>query len=96
MKTTVDAVRPELTEFLPKYNKIRDCLLGEDHIKSKGELYLPRPTKDDNPIEYERSNDYLQRATFLNATGLTQRTIVGKLFTNPQTCLLYTSPSPRD
>ena len=87
MKKTVDGIRDELTEVLPKYKKIRDCLMGEDHIKSMGELYLPNPydDEDDANLIAKKYQRYINRATFLNATGLTQRTIVGKLFAKPAT-----------
>ena len=52
MKKTVDAQRPELMEVIGKYTKIRDCLMGEDNIKAKGELYLPiSSTKDSSTPE---------------------------------------------
>ena len=85
----VDAIRPELTAMLLKYEKIRDCLQGEDHVKSLGTKYLPRPSIDDDDNfsidDDRRYYDYLLRATFLNATGFTQRTTVGKLFTKAPT-----------
>ena len=90
--TEVDFERPELEPALIQYTKIRDCLLGEDHIKSKGEVYLPRPSYDEDDPENRqdmlRYHNYLLRATFLNATGFTQRTTVGKLFTKPPTVIL--------
>ena len=81
----VDAIRPELEEALPKYNKIRDCLKGEDHVKSLGDLYLPRPSTEKSREEELRYQAYVRRADFLNATGFTQRTTIGKLFTKPAT-----------
>ena len=85
----VDAIRPELTKMLVKYEKIRDCLQGEDHVKSLKTKYLPRPSIDDeenfSTDDDRRYYDYLLRATFLNATGFTQRTTVGKLFTKAPT-----------
>ena len=85
LNTEVDFERPELVNYLPKYTKIRDCLLGEDHIKSLGETYLPRPTPEKDVEEERRYRNYLLRANFLNATGFTQRTTVGKLFAKPAT-----------
>lgn len=87
-KTEVDTERPELVEMMPKYEKIRDCLKGEDCVKKMGEKYLPRPSVDEDEFSVEderRYFDYLKRATFLNATGFTQRTTVGKLFTKAPT-----------
>ena len=94
INTEVDAERPELQEMMLQYMKIRDCMMGEDHIKSLGELYLPRlsrPTSKNYSVrEEERYQDYKERATFLNATGFTQRTTVGKLFTKAPTIDLPT------
>lgn len=86
INTDVDSVRPELDEAIGKYTTIRDCLLGEDHIKSKGDLYLPRPNEDSIEIEDQKDYvDYLTRATFLGATASTQQTVVGKLFAKSPT-----------
>ena len=81
----VDAERPEVSEAMPKYTMIRDCLLGQENIKAKGELYLPRPNEEIDIAEDERYRNYVKRAVFLNATGHTQRAIVGKLFSKPPT-----------
>ena len=86
----VDAERPEVSKAMPKYSMIRDCLLGQENIKAKGELYLPRPNEDIDISEDERYRNYVKRAVFLNATGHTQRTIVGKLFSKPPTVDLPT------
>ena len=83
--TEVDSERPELEKMLPIYTKLRDCLAGEDHIKSLGPTYLPRPSTEKGKEEEERYKAYLMRADFLNVTGFTQRTTIGKLFTKPPT-----------
>ena len=85
--------RPELREVMIKYILIRDCLLGESNIKDKGDIYLPRPSDEISEEEETRYQKYLSRATFLNATGLTQRTIVGKLLSKPPSIEL---PAPMD
>lgn len=90
-KTSVDFERPELQEAMIKYITIRDCLLGEANIKSLGDIYLPRPSDDIDQDEQVRFQKYLRRATFLNATGLTQRTIVGKLMSKPPSVELPTA-----
>ena len=86
MSTDVDSVRPELSRTLNKYTVIRDCLMGEDHIKSRTTQYLPDPAEGSVELsDKRRYNDYLTRATFLGATAQTQRTVVGKLFAKPPT-----------
>lgn len=81
----VDFERVELQEVMIKYITIRDCLLGEANVKDRGEVYLPRPSDEETNEENIRYEKYIRRATFLNATGLTQRTIIGKLFNKPPT-----------
>ena len=81
----VDAIRPEVDQAMPKYTMIRDCLLGQENIKMKGELYLPRPNEDIEIAEDVRYRAYVKRSVFLNATGHTQRAIVGKLFAKKPT-----------
>jgi len=76
---TVTAVRPELTAMTIKYQKVRDCLGGEEVVKEHSDVYLPPPSNLRDPIEKARYNIYKQRATFLGITAFTQRTIVGKL-----------------
>ena len=83
--TSNSVERPELEEAMQKYQTVRDCMMGQDHIKSKGELYLPRPNTEISVKEDVRYVAYLQRAVFLNATGHTVRTIVGKLFSKAPT-----------
>ena len=82
----VNAIRPELQDAMIKYGKIRDCLDGEEAVKGKGELYLPRPSGDFNTrADDRRYQAYKERASFLGATALTQRTVVGKLTAKPPT-----------
>lgn len=81
----VDAVRPEVDQAMPKYTMIRDCLRGQEYIKMKGELYIPRPNEEIDIEEDERYRNYVKRAVFMNATGHTQRAVVGKLFAKEPT-----------
>ena len=76
---TVRAIRPELIAMQAKYQKVRDCLGGEEAVKARGKQYLPPPSDVDDVVEARRYETYMQRATFLGITGMTQRTIVGKL-----------------
>ena len=81
----VDARRPEVEQVMPKYTMIRDCLMGQENIKMRGELYLPRPNDEISLEEDERYRNYVKRAVFLNATGHTQRAVTGKLFSKKPT-----------
>ena len=96
---TVNATHPNLLPFWAQYQTIHDCLRGELYVKDQAELHLPRPDafseKGGDPRRYL---DYIKRASFLGVTSRTLRATVGKLFSKGPsiTCLLYTSPSPRD
>lgn len=73
--------RKELKDVLPKYTRIRDCIDGEDKIKSKGTTYLPKPNTSDDPIESNiRFANYLLRASFYNATKSTLKGLHGQIF----------------
>jgi len=73
----VSYVRTELTNLCKEYDTIRDCLNGQEVIKSKKDKYLPRPNPLDISEEnYTRYKDYLNRAVFY---GVTNRTLVGLL-----------------
>jgi len=69
--------------MLPTWNEVRDCVAGEKAVKTKGELYLPKPAMNDGEESTkvkERYNDYKKRAVFFNATGRTLRGMVGEVF----------------
>lgn len=71
--------RSEVTEQLPKWEEVRDCLKGERHVKEKGVKYLPKPqdSGDDADARYKA---YKQRAVFYNVTGRTEKGLVGEVF----------------
>ncbi|MCM1234177.1 MAG: DUF4055 domain-containing protein, partial [Ruminococcus flavefaciens] len=55
------------SHFAPMWNKCRDVVQGEEKVKEKGEVYLPRPSGMDK----EDYSGYINRAQFFNATGRT-------------------------
>ena len=74
--TTANAV---YMKFFPKWQKCRDSIAGEDEIKAKGTMYLPRPSgMDDNDYA-----DYKARAQFFNAGGRTLDGLAGMLNRKP-------------
>lgn len=78
----VDTVLSELSERLPDYELIRDCVEGQRAIKKKRHKYLPDPDEAE-PDEKEREaryKSYLHRAVFYGATGRTLRGLVGLVF----------------
>lgn len=67
---------PEVTHWMPEWEKIRDSELGERQIKEKTTCYLPKmSTMDDD--EYAA---YLARGVFFNMTSRTITGLVGTLF----------------
>ena len=72
---SVSGVDKTYSNFFYKWEKCRAVVEGEDSVKSKRELYLPRPSGMDE----EDYNAYLQRAQFFNATGRTVDGLCGML-----------------
>lgn len=67
---------PQVRYWAPTWIQIRDCLLGDQEIKDKGETYLPKMADMDQK-EYER---YLDQAVFFNMTARTVNALVGQVF----------------
>jgi hypothetical protein len=77
----ISAVHRSLTAILPKWDKLNDCLEGQDAIKAAGEKYLPIPRVDDDPEQNRiRYNNYLMRAVWYNATSRTLQGLVGEVY----------------
>jgi len=59
----VDTIHPDYEKTKASWNRVRDCMDGEDVIKGKKETYLPRPTgmTGDMAKAYDA---YLERAHF--------------------------------
>lgn len=73
----VDFTRQEVTNMRSKWQLITDCINGQETIKCKGEVYLPRPNPSDTSKEnHVRYESYKNRALFYN---LTRRTLVGMM-----------------
>lgn len=77
----VESIRSDLSPFLSKYTVIRDCIAGEDAVKSRKTDYLPQPDADDtSPENMARYDGYLTRAVFYNVTERTLSGLVGQVF----------------
>ena len=100
VNTEVDFIRRDLDEVLVKYDTIRDCLKGKASLDLQGAKYLPIPggkqvDKDGRAgYDQERYDAYIMRSNFLNATGLTLRTVIGKLFSKQPTIELPEAMKP--
>ena len=66
-------------KFFPKWQKCRDAVAGEDEIKAKKTLYLPKPSGMDE----EDYQGYIGRAQFFNAGGRTLDGLAGMLNRKP-------------
>ncbi len=80
----VTDVHPEYTEHIEQWRRCRDAFDGQDAIKKRGEVYLPKPggleAKD------PRYTSYKTRAKWFNATARTVDGLEGEVFRNdPQT-----------
>lgn len=78
----VDTVLSALSDVLPDYELIRDCVAGQRQIKKKTIKYLPDPdeTEPDQTEREARYKAYLMRSVFYGVTGRTLRGLVGLVF----------------
>lgn len=92
---------PDYTANLQRWELVRDCVEGEDHIKQRsngagdsstqlmnaaGTRYLPAPNPDDTSSEnLQRYIAYRTRASFVNFTGFTKEGLNGMVFRKPMT-----------
>lgn len=75
----VDTLHPDYEKNIKKWMRTKDVLEGEDAVKEKGEVYLPR-LDGMEPSEYKA---YKQRAMFYNATDRTVTGLAGMVFRRP-------------
>lgn len=77
----VEYIRHELSEMMPTYEIIRDCIDGQAAVKRAGDKYLPRPNPDDRSVtNLARYESYKSRAVFYNVTRRTLAGLVGEVF----------------
>lgn len=83
---TVKYRRPEYRNLLPTWTMIRDVVSGPASVKSKGEVYLPRPNPSDKSQENkDRFKSYVDRAQLYPATTQTLRGLIGQVFLREST-----------
>lgn len=69
----------EYDVLLPLWNRCRDVIEGEDTVKAKGDVYLPR-------LDNQDANQYAAyklRAMFYGASGRTVEGLTGSIFRKP-------------
>jgi hypothetical protein len=72
----INTTHPSYDKKLKTWTKCRDAIAGEEAVKEKGELYLPKLGGQDDD-EYK---SYLMRAYYYNATGRTHEAMLGTIF----------------
>ncbi|MBI1178771.1 DUF4055 domain-containing protein [bacterium] len=75
----VNSTHLEYEEALPKWNRARDVIAGEDAVKAAGVRYLSR-------LDSQSDEEYLaykSRASFFNATARTAEGYLGLVFRRP-------------
>lgn len=78
------------TKYTLLWEKVRDCLDGEDQIKDQGEVYLPKPSAQ-NVAQY---NAYRVRASFYAVAERTLRGMTGMIFRNDPVIVMPTALEP--
>lgn len=82
-------VLPEVQAKIAQWKEIRDCIAGQDAVKSATTDYLPMPNADDQSVDnVNRYLAYLTRAVFYNVTGRTHKGLVSLAFAEPPTIQL--------
>lgn len=72
----VNTTHRDYDKYLPKWQRARDVLAGQDAVHKAGEKYLPRLTDQDDP-DYK---SYVKRAGFYNASWRTVAGLLGMMF----------------
>lgn len=77
----ISFIREDVRRMLPIWERIQDCLDGEDAIKAKATRYLPVPDAESGGTATDpRYKNYLLRAVYYNVTGRTLTGLVGQVF----------------
>jgi len=76
--------RLEFTSLQLRWELIKDAISGEEQVKDRTTIYLPKPNATDlSPQNTARYEAYLTRAQFYNVTGRTLKGLVGTVFAKP-------------
>lgn len=77
----VSFIRSEIREMLPIWDRIKDCLDGENAVKAKTTKYLPIPDAESGGTEEDpRYRNYIMRAVFYGVTARTLLGLLGQVF----------------
>lgn len=79
----IDTCHPEAKRKLNSWDMLKAVLAGEEAVKAKGTLFLPKPNPSDTSLENsDRYSAYIQRAVFYPVTGRTLDGMLGYVFAN--------------
>lgn len=88
-KPQVDSHHQQYDDKITQWTLIQDVVNGEQAVKAKGEVYLPRPNPEDKSTEADaRYTQYKLRAVLFNATGRTLEGLVGHVFQKESVAVL--------
>jgi len=73
---SVETVHPLYTENAPLWQKVEDCINGQEAVRKAAEVYLPRPSGMDD-LDYK---GYLERAVFTMFTARAAEGLYGQIF----------------
>lgn len=77
----ISFVRKEVRDVMPSWERISDCLSGEDAVKARTTKYLPVPDEESGGTAQDpRYQNYIKRAVFYGVTGRTLLGLVGQVF----------------
>lgn len=80
----VGYIRDDVQSQLGKWRLVDDTVEGEDAVKNKGEMYLPKPeTHTDENINNKIYDKYKLRAVFFPVIGRTLSGLLGQVFSKP-------------
>lgn len=77
----VSFIREEIRKMLPIWDRIKDCLDGEDAVKAQTVKYLPVPDAESGgTAESPRYRNYIMRSVFYGVTARTLLGLLGQVF----------------
>lgn len=77
-------LHPDYKLRFSQWTRVRDCVEGQDQIKGRRDVYLPRKDKQSD----DSYQAHLDRAVFFNATGRTRAALLSSIFRRPGVELL--------
>lgn len=80
MSTNVSYKLPKYDEYLPRWERVRAAVQGEEEVKKLPRVLPYLNPNDLSPENIRRNEQYLERAVYFNATGRTLEGLIGLAF----------------